>query len=53
MSYSRTLWLHRDPELKDASEKVGALYYRWSAAAEEHIVGAGGAKKNTVGVAQC
>ena len=28
-----------------ASEKVGALYYRWSAAAEEYIVGAEAQKK--------
>ena len=31
-------WIHEDAELRGASEKVGALYHRWSAAAEDCIL---------------
>ena len=33
--YSKSMWIHEDAELRGASEKVGALYHRWSAAAAE------------------
>ena len=34
---SKYLWIHEDAELGAASEKVGALYHRWSAAADSTV----------------
>ena len=36
--YSKSMWIHEDAELCEESEKVGALYHRWSAAAEDFIM---------------
>ena len=36
--YSKSVWTHQDADLCEASEKVGALYHRWSAAAEDSIL---------------
>ena len=36
--HSKSLWIHEDAELGEASEKVVTLYHSWSAAAEEFIV---------------
>ena len=36
--YSSYLWLHGDQALKQACEELGALYHRWSTAAEECIL---------------
>ena len=36
--YSKSLFTHEDAELRGVSEKVGGLYHRWSAAAEDYIM---------------
>ena len=35
---SKSLWTHEDAEQGESSEKVGAQYHRWSAAAAQDFI---------------